>query len=69
MITAKDEQHHVIDTHAIGILPGLFEISDDTVTTTATITKNQDDFYKMTLEEQMQQYDDTMMNSMQQKIW
>ena len=29
-------------------------MTDDTATTTATITKNQDDFYKMTLEEQMQ---------------
>ena len=53
-ITAKDQQHHVIDTHAIGIPLGLFDIPDDTTTTTVTITENQDDFYKMTLEEQMQ---------------
>ena len=42
----------------IDISPGFFNISDDTATTIATITKNQDKFYEMTLEEQMQRYDD-----------
>ena len=39
---------------AIDKPPGLFDISDDTATTTATITENQDGFYEMTLEEQIQ---------------
>ena len=47
---------------AINIPPGFFDISDDTVTTTATttatVTKNQDNFYEITVEEQVQQYDD-----------
>ena len=42
----------------IVIPPGYFNTSDDITMTTATITKNQDNFYEMTLEEQIQQYDD-----------
>ena len=45
-------------TLAIKIQLDLFDISDDTAMTTAMITKNQDNFCKMTLEEQMQRYDD-----------
>ena len=36
----------------------MFDIDPTIETTTATITENQDDFYKITLEVQMQQYDD-----------
>ena len=60
----KDPQFPVISIHAINIPPGFFDTSNDTATITATATienlpynHSRNDYYEMTLEEEIQQYD------------